>query len=142
VRSAIQAISIITHQKIFIILPEAQDIVDVNIGEYGTKADITIFREAQIKFKSEQQFKGDKAFIGGRNISTPHKKPKKRELTEQQNEENKIFSSKRVFVEHLIRLVKIFRIAEQRFRLRFRNYMRVLSVVCGLIRLRIEALIL
>jgi hypothetical protein len=123
-------------------LPEAQDIIDVSIGEYGTKADITIFREAQIQFKSEQQFKGDKAFIGGQNISTPHKKPKKRELTEQQNEENKIFSSKRVFVEHLIRLVKIFRIAEQRFRLRFRNYTRVIGAICGLIRLRIEALIL
>ena len=80
--------------------------------------------------------------MGGQNISTPHKKPKKSELTEQQNEENKIFSSKRIFVEHLIRLVKIFRIAEQRFRLRFNRYGRVIGVVCGLIRLRIEALIL
>jgi DDE superfamily endonuclease len=108
--------------KKIIILPNAQDIIDVEIGEYGTKADINLFREAQTKFKSAQQFKGDKAFIGGQNISTPHKKPKKQELTEQQHEENKVFSSKRVFVEHLIRLVKIFRIAEWRFRLRFSHY--------------------
>jgi hypothetical protein len=96
----------------------------------------------QTKFKSAQQFKGDKAFIGGQNISTPHKKPKKQELTEQQHAENKVFSSKRIFVEHMIRRVKIFRIAEQRFRLRFSNYNQVIGVVCGLIRLRIESLIL
>jgi hypothetical protein len=125
-----------------VILPQAQDIIDVKIGEYGPKSDINIFREVQVKFKPIQQFKGDKAFIGGQNISTPHKKPKKAELTEQQNEENKIFSSKRIFVEHLIRLVKIFRIAEQRFRLRFNHYNQVIGVVCGLVRLRIEALIL
>jgi DDE superfamily endonuclease len=125
-----------------VILPQAQDIIDIKIGEYGPKSDINIFREVQVKFKPTQQFKGDKAFIGGQNISTPHKKPKKAELTEQQNEENKIFSGKRIFVEHLIRLVKIFRIAEQRFRLRFNNYNRVIGAVCGLVRLRIESLIL
>jgi hypothetical protein len=142
VKSLIQAISIIIRQKIFIILPKAQDIIDVKIGEYGTKSDINLFREAQTKFKSAQQFKGDKAFIGGQNISTPHKKSKKQALTEQQHAENKVFSSKRVFVEHLIRLVKIFRVAEQRFRLRFSHYHRVIGVVCGLVRLRIESLIL
>jgi hypothetical protein len=142
VKSLIQVTSIIIQQKIFIILPKAQDIIDIKVGEYGTKSDINLFRGAQSKFKSAQQFKGDKAFIGGQNISTPNKKPKKQELTKQQNEENKAFSSKRVFVEHLIRLVKTFRIAEQRFRLRFSNYNRVMGIVCGLIRLRIEALIL
>lgn len=118
------------------------EIVDVKIGEYGPKSDINIFREVQIKFNPTQHFKGDKAFIGGENISTPHKKPKNAELTQQQNEENKVFSSKRIFVEHLIRLIKIFRIGEQRFRLRFNHYNRVMSVVCGLIRLRIGTLIL
>jgi hypothetical protein len=142
VKNLIQAISITIHQKIFIILPKAEDIIDVKTGEYGTRLDINLFREAQTKFKSKQQFKGDKAFIGGQNISTPHKKLKKKELTEQQHEENKVFSSKRVFVEHLIRLVKIFRVAEQRFRLRFSNYNRVIGVVCGLVRFRIESLIL
>ena len=76
------------------------------------------------------------------NISTPHKKPKNKELTEEQNEENKIFSGNRVFVEHIIRMVKIFRISEQRFRLRFSNYGRVMSVICGLVSLRIEAFVL
>jgi predicted butyrate kinase (DUF1464 family) len=123
-------------------LPRALDIIAVKIGEYGPKSDIKIFREMQTKFKPNQTFKGDKAFIGGLNISTPHKKPKNKELTEKQKEENKIFSGNRVFVEHIIRTIKIFRISEQRFRLRFSNYDRVISVICGLVRLRIEAFVL
>ncbi len=55
--------------------------------------------------------------MGGQNISTSHKKPRHGELTAQQKAENKVFSSHRIFVEHLIRLVKIFRIATERFRL-------------------------
>lgn len=123
-------------------LPKGKDIIAVILGEYGPKSDINLFREIQLQFNSEQTFKGDKGFIGGENISVPHKKPKGKELTKEQNEENKIFSGKRVFVEHIIRMVKIFRIGQQRFRLRFSNYERVMSVICGLVRLRIEAIIL
>ena len=46
---------------------------------YQYRTIINIFREVQLKFKPTQQFKGDKAFVGGQNISTPHKKPKKTE---------------------------------------------------------------
>ena len=80
--------------KKIITLPKAKDIIAVSIGGYGTKADITIFREIQLQFKSEQKFKKDKVFVEGNNISTLHKKSKKKELAEQKNEENKIFSEK------------------------------------------------
>ncbi|MEH2456050.1 hypothetical protein [Nostoc sp.] len=33
------------------------------------------FRNQQQKFAAKQSFQGDKAYIGGTNISTPHKKP-------------------------------------------------------------------
>jgi hypothetical protein len=125
-----------------IILPEAKDIVDVVIGEAGPKSDITLFREHQNTFASNQKFKGDKAYAGEANISIPHKKPKNLELTEQQEQENQVFSGQRVFVEHMIRFIKIFRIAQERFRLRARHYQRVIHTVCGLVRFRIGALIL
>jgi hypothetical protein len=60
-------------------------------------------------------FEGDKAYQGGKNINTPYKKPPKGELTSGQKARNKEFSSKGLFVEHVIRLVKIFRVAQQRF---------------------------
>jgi DDE superfamily endonuclease len=142
VRRAIQDISTNTPRKIFAILPKGKDIVAVILGKYGPASDINLFREIQLQFNSKQTFKGDKGFIGGKNISTPHKKPKGGELTKEQKEGDKIFSGKRVFVEHIIRMVKIFRIGQQRFRLRFSNYERVMSVICGLVRLRIESIIL
>jgi hypothetical protein len=99
-------------------LPEGKDIIDIKVGYPGPTADIKLFREQQTKFDEKQQFEGDKAYQGGNNITTPHKKKRKQQLNEQQKEENKALSSKRIFVEHLIRVVKIFQVASQRFRLK------------------------
>jgi hypothetical protein len=44
-------------------------------------SDISLFREQQEKFHNNQMFEGDKAYPGGKNISTPYKKPRKGELT-------------------------------------------------------------
>jgi hypothetical protein len=131
-----------TLKNQLIVLPKGEDIVDIKIGEKGPVSDIKIFKEQQKKFNSNQQFKGDKAYVGGFQISTPHKKPRNQELSLEQKEENKVFSSKRIFVEHLIRKLKIFRVASERFRLKRLNYESVISTVCGLVRLRIGALIL
>jgi hypothetical protein len=72
------------------------------------------------------------------NVQTPHKKPRGGELTEQQNIENKDFSStRRIFVEHVIRLLRIFRVTKERFRLHPSTYEQIIFVVCGLVRLRL-----
>lgn len=123
-------------------LPNAKDIVDVVVGEKGRISDISLFGNQMAKFAPAQSFQGDKAYIGGKNISTPHKKPRNRELTTAQKVENKLFSGKRIFVEHLIRLIKIFCIASERFRLHFQVYEQIILTVCGLVRLRIGSLIL
>jgi hypothetical protein len=131
-----------TFKTQMIILPDASDIVDVVAGEPGPKSDITMFREYRSKFDVKQRFKGDKAYIGENLITTPIKKPKNQELTTEQKEQNKIFSSKRIFVEHRIRSVKIFRVVQERFRLNTRKYEQVILTICGLVRLRIRGLIL
>jgi hypothetical protein len=131
-----------TFKNQFIILPTGQDIVDVLVGKAGSTSDITLLREQQKRFAPEQKFKGDKGYIGEPHVATPHKKPKNRELSEMQKQENKVFSSGRIVIEHMIRLVKVFKVAQERFRLHPRIYQRVISTVCGLVRLRIGALIL
>jgi hypothetical protein len=131
-----------TFKNQFIVLPSGKDIVDVVIGEYGPKSDINICRQTLNKFESEQQLIGDKAYVGEAQISTPSKKTKSRELTTQEKEENKELSSRRIYVEHLIRVVKIFKVAQERFRLRKSRYKSVILTVCGLVRLRIGSLIL
>jgi DDE superfamily endonuclease len=101
-----------------------------------------MFREQQLKFQSEQKFTGDKGYQGGVNIKTPQKKPKGKELTEQQKEGNKVISGQRIYVEHVIRLLKIFRAAQERFRMKCDKYKQVILTICGLIRLRIGTVIL
>jgi hypothetical protein len=123
-------------------LPEAKDIVDIEVGFPGPTADINLFRQQQTKFDEGQEFEGDKGYQGGNNITTPHKKKRNQKLSDQQKEENKVLSSKRIFVEHLIRMIKIFQIASQRFRLNSDVYKEIILIVCGLVRLRIGALVL
>ena len=131
-----------TRKNQIIVLPQGEDLVDVIAGDPGPKSDIKQFRESLSNFASEQKFRGDKAYIGEQQMATPQKKRKNQELTPDQKQENKKFSSTRIFVEHTIRLIKLFRIAHERFRLNRRTYEQVIFTVCGLVRLRIGALVL
>ncbi len=125
-----------------IILPDGRDIVDVVAGVPGPTSDITLFRENRDGFDPKQKFQGDLGYQGEELIDTPIKKPKNQKLTPEQKEENKLFSAKRVFVEHRSRSVKIFRVVQERFRLNPKKYEQVILTICGLVRLRIGALIL
>ncbi len=75
-------------------------------------------------------------------MRTPMKKPNKEELTTSQKEKNKELAALRIFVEHLIRVIKIFRVASERFRLKTRKYEKIIMTICGLVRFRIGALVL
>ena len=103
---------------------------------------ICIWRENADKFDEKQRFSGDKASVSEPQIKTPKKKPKKVELTEEEKEKNKEISSERIFVEHMIRMIKIFKVMEERFRLNKEKYESVFNTVCGLVRLRIGTLII
>ena len=125
-----------------ITLPLGKDLVDVEVGRQGKASDINIFREQQKKFNVEQRFTGDKGYQGGMNIKTPQKKPRGKELTDLQKDANKEISSDRIYVEHVIRLIKIFRAAKERFGMRKNKYEEVILTICGLVRLRIGTVIL
>lgn len=126
-----------TRKGQLIVLPNGKDIVDVVAGKPGPKSDINLFRETKKEFNEQQKFSGDKAYQGEESVKTPVKKPKKQELTPKQKLKNKKLASERIFVEHLIRLVKIFRVAQERFRLNSSKYEQVIMTICGLVRLRI-----
>ena len=128
-----------TFKNQFVSLPKGSDIVDVIVGERGPEADVNLLREQQSNFSEQQSFTGDKAYLGAERTKTPQKKPPKRELTPEQKESNKLISQSRIYIEHLIRMVKIFRVATERFRLNSRTYKQVMLVICGLVRLRIGA---
>jgi hypothetical protein len=127
-----------TRKNQLISLPKGRDIVDVIIGEKGPRSDSKLFEQTQAELPETIPFIGDKAYVGRSNTITPIKKPPGGELTQAQKDFNKEVSQKRVFVEHLIRVLKIFRIAKEEFRMRSRMYELVIGCVCGLVRLRVQ----
>ena len=101
-------------------------------------SDINLFRATQSLFDVGQKFIADKAYIGEPAITTPYKKPRKAELSSRKKEENQQLSSRRIGVEHLICLVKIFRVASDKFRLARHRYSLIIMAVCGLVRFRLN----
>jgi hypothetical protein len=77
--------------------------------------------------------------LGELVIDNPQKKSRNQDITCEQKPENQQKGRKRIVVEHLIRLVKFFRVAAERLRLKSDNYDPVIMLVCGLIRWRIGA---
>jgi hypothetical protein len=127
-----------TRKNQAITLPQGVDLVDVVIGEKGPRSDSKLLEQTQQELPEDLSFVGDKAYVGRRNTTTPHKKPPKGELTQAQKEFNRQVSQQRVFVEHVIRVIKIFRVAKEEFRMRSGMYEMVIGCVCGLVRLRVQ----
>lgn len=79
----------------------------------------------------------DTGFIGhnpeGATVLMPTKKPKGKELTTEQKQQNKEISSIRIAVEHAIGGVKRYRIVKDLFRCRkFGFQHKVMQIACGL----------
>jgi hypothetical protein len=126
-----------TFKNSVISCSKGEDIIDIAVGAPGPEADINLFRTQQSNFSDSQLFIGDKVYVGASQVTTPTKKPKAKELTPEQKQENQQLSRQRIFVEHLIRRLKIFRIAAEKFRLNPHNYQQVILTICGLVRLRL-----
>ena len=107
-------------------------------GAPGSRSDSKLLEQTQAELPETLTFIGDKAYVGRRNTTTPMKKPPGGQLTQEQKDANQKVSQKRVYVEHLIRVIKIFRIAKEEFRMRSRMYELVIGCVCGLVRLRVQ----
>jgi hypothetical protein len=127
-----------TRKNQAITLPNGVDLVDVVMGEKVPRSDSKLFEQTQSELPQTLSFIGDRAYVGRHNTTTPYKKPPKGKLTQEQKEFNRCLSQKRVFVEHVIRVIKIFRVAKEEFRMRSRMYEVVIGCVCGLVRLRVQ----
>ena len=114
-------------------LTNGKDIVDIEARKLGQISEINFFRETQEKFHQEQKFTREKAYVGEPAIKTPKKKPPIQELTSKEKSQNKELASERILVEHIIRLLKIFRVAQERFRLNSDKYTQIIMTICGLV---------
>lgn len=126
-----------TFKNSFVSCSQGKDIIDVVVGVKGPEADKNLLSQQQANFSPSQRFVGDKAYVGASPTVTPAKKPRGGELTTEQKDKNRRISKQRIFIEHLIRRLKIFRIAGSKFRLNPQNYPLAIYTICGLVRLRL-----
>ena len=88
---------------------------------FGTTHDKSIWDDLTFKFKNctlyaDLGFKG--IYNSNLTIVVPHKKPRKSDLTEEQKNENKEISSKRIIIEHSFGKIKIFKMIRDKIRLK------------------------
>ena len=121
------------------IVTDAQgEIVEVDPGHRGPKADIRIYEESGVEQRYPDTPKqADKAYQNSEypTLQTPHKKPKGGELTPQQKEENRRLARQRIYVEHGVRRVKGWRIVRDEYRLAVGLFAPIVHVVVGLVQL-------
>jgi hypothetical protein len=116
---------------------DGTELIDVIAGVPGPSADVNLLRQQQPRLSEEQRYAANKAYIGAQRTCTPHKKPKGKELSDEQIAENQEISGQRIFVEHLIGKLKIFRVVQDRFRLRPQKYRLIFLTICGLVRFKL-----
>jgi hypothetical protein len=107
----------------------------------GKKHDKKIADEEQIAYPAGTILQQDTGFQGyqpeGVIIKQPKKKPRKRELSEEEKQANREISRERVVIEHLISGVKRLRIIKEEMSLKVENISDdVMEIACGMHNLR------
>lgn len=104
-----------------VLVSEVGQVVFLSQTYEGSKHDKTIVDEEGWQFPAGITLHQDLGFKGhtpkGVSVQMPHRKPRTRELTEEQKMENKRRASIRVKVEQAIGRVKIYRVLKDRIRL-------------------------
>ena len=102
----------------------------------GKEHDFRIFKNSRIKARKEIQIVADK---GDRGIKTyhnnskiPYTKPRKGKLSQEQKEFNRQQARVRIKVEHMIRLLKVFRILSSRYRNRRKQFGLRVNLIAGI----------
>ena len=103
----------------------------------GKEHDKTILLEADIKFNKEIEVLVDLAYKGlnlnNVTLVIPDKKPKNKELTDEQKTTNKLKSKVRVKIEHVISGVKRLHILKHKLRMKkYEQHDLVMLLGCGL----------
>lgn len=102
----------------------------------GSVHDIELFRQSGMRLNKFILVVGDKGYQGICDLHeysiTPYKKPKGAKLTPEQNAFNSRLSKFRIFIEHVNRRIKRFKMFQSRYRNKQRKHHKRISLVCGL----------
>ena len=109
----------------------------------GQSHDFRVLKESKVKIHPEIKKMADAGYQGldrlYENSQTPKKNSKKHPLTKEEKRENRALAKVRIFIEHVNRRCKIFRIAKEVYRGKHKNYGKTWNVIAALVNLRYAA---
>ena len=102
----------------------------------GSVHDFEVFKRSKVHLNKDILLVADKGYQGICALHpfsiTPFKKPRKQELSALQKAFNRSLSKFRIFIEHVNRRIKCFKIFQQRYRNKQRKHLLRFSLVCGI----------
>ncbi len=102
----------------------------------GPVHDFALYQRSHLDMHESLEVLADSGYQGLSKLHmkgrTPHKKPRKAELTDEQRQSNRELARRRVMVEHVIRSLKIFRILAERYRNRRKRFSLRFNLIAGL----------
>ena len=112
-----------------------QEIICIALG-IGKQHDFKIFKNSKVHIRQEIQLLADKGYQGinryHSNSQTPYKKPRRAQLSPAQKRFNREHARRRIRVEHIIRLLKTFRILSSRYRNRRKRFGLRVNLIAGI----------
>ena len=110
-------------------------IICTQIGK-GRRHDYHLYKTSKVHIHEQTEILVDTGYQGLQNnhakTRKPQKRSKKKSLTKKERKNNKIISSERVMVEHVIRKIKIFRIMAERYRNRRKRFGLRLNLIAAI----------
>lgn len=95
-----------------------------------------MYKISKTRTLPENEILVDTGYLGLQKLHAKTKQPKKRSkknpLSKQDKKENQAISSERVFVEHVIRRIKVFKIMGERYRNRRRRFGLRLNLIAAI----------
>ena len=109
----------------------------------GRVHDFRILKESKLRISSEIKKLADLGYQGldklYENSETPVKKSKKKPVTKEDRKYNRALAEVRIYIEHVNRRCKIFRITKDVYRGKHKNYGKSWNVIAALVNLRYAA---
>jgi hypothetical protein len=108
----------------------------------GRKHDYDIYKSNHLVIPKEVVNVYDLGYLGVEKdfpdqlSALPYRKKRNQDLSQEEKEYNKIYSRKRIVIEHTICRLKKYRIMSDTFRNRLRKYNRISDIVTGLVNYR------
>lgn len=122
-------------------IEDENEIVATAFG-YGRTHDFRLYKESRTIIHPETSERGDSGYQGLQRLHAkailPIKGTKKKPLTKEDKEFNHEHSSRRIFVEHAIRRVKVFRIIKETYRNRGRRFGLRFNLIAAIVNMELR----